>query len=72
MVSRTTVTTTVPNFVRGSIVPISLFFEYLRNLFHDSFIYAGITVAVLCLGLAFWALHYMRETFFKDLDYLEP
>ena len=68
---RATVTTTVPNFVRGSVVPVSLFFQYLRGLFHGSIIYAGVVVAALTIGLAFWALHYMQETFSKDLNYLE-
>ncbi|MBN9385905.1 MAG: MFS transporter [Chitinophagaceae bacterium] len=68
---RATVTTTVPNFVRGSVVPLSFLFQYFKNLFHDSLIYAGIAVAVLCLGFAFRALRKMQETFSKDLDYLE-
>ena len=68
---RATVTTTVPNFVRGSVVPVSLLFQYLRGLFHGSLIYAGIVVGMLTIGLAFWALHYMQETFSKDLNYLE-
>lgn len=68
---RATVTTTVPNFVRGSVVPVSLLFQYLRGLFHGSLIYSGIVVGILVMGLAFWALHYMQETFSKDLNYLE-
>lgn len=68
---RATVTTTVPNFVRGSIVPISLLFQYLRSIFHGSLIDSGVTVAALVLALAFWALNNMNETFSKDLNYLE-
>ena len=68
---RATVTTTVPNFVRGSVVPVSLLFQYLRGVFHGSLIYAGVTVGILLLGLAFWALSDMQETFTKDLNYLE-
>jgi len=68
---RATVTTTVPNFVRGSVVPVSLLFQYLRGLFHGSLIYAGIVVGALVIALAFWALFYMQETFSKDLNYLE-
>jgi putative MFS transporter len=68
---RATVTTTVPNFVRGSVVPLSLLLLYLKGLFHGSLVNAGITVAVLSLGVAFWALRNMQETFHKDLDYLE-
>jgi len=68
---RATVTTTVPNFVRGSVVPISLLFQYLRNMFHGSLIYAAVSVGALVLALAFWALSNMKETFSKDLNYLE-
>lgn len=68
---RATVTTTVPNFVRGSVVPVTLLFQYLRDVFHGSIIYAGVTVGILVLGLAFWALSNMQETFSKDLNYLE-
>ena len=68
---RATVTTTVPNFVRGAVVPLSLLFQYLKGLFDGSLIYAGITLALLSLALAFWALSKMQETFSKDLDYLE-
>lgn len=68
---RATVTTTVPNFVRGAVVPLSLLFQYLKGLFQGSFIYAGLAVAVLSLGMAFWALSKMQETFSKDLDYME-
>jgi MFS family permease len=68
---RATVTTTVPNFVRGSVVPVTLLFQYLRGLFNGSLIYAGVVVGVITIGLSFWALHYVQETFHKDLNYLE-
>jgi MFS transporter, putative metabolite:H+ symporter len=68
---RATVTTTVPNFVRGALIPVSLLFQYLKGLFHGSIINAGISVALFSLALAFWALYYMQETYFKDLDYTE-
>ncbi len=68
---RATVTTTVPNFVRGAVVPLTILFQYLRGVFNGSMIHAGISVAVLSLVLAFWALYKMEETFSKDLDYLE-
>jgi putative MFS transporter len=68
---RATVTTTVPNFVRGAVVPLSLLFQYLFKLFNQSLVSAGIVVALLSLVLAFWSLSKMKETFFKDLNYLE-
>jgi putative MFS transporter len=68
---RATVTTTAPNFVRGAVVPLTILFQYARGFFNGSIIYAGIILAILCLGLAFWSLSYMKETFSKDLDYVE-
>jgi hypothetical protein len=40
-------------------------------MFNGTFIHAGIIVGIISLGLAFWALNKMQETFSKDLDYLE-
>lgn len=68
---RATVTTTAPNFVRGSVVPLSLLFQYLRGVFDGSLIIAGILVGLLCIALAFWSLSKMQDTFHKDLDYVE-
>jgi putative MFS transporter len=68
---RATVTTTVPNFVRGSVVPLTILLQVLQKWFNGSIISAGIVVAAISLGLAFWALSKMQETFHKDLDYIE-
>jgi predicted MFS family arabinose efflux permease len=68
---RATVTTTVPNFVRGAVVPLTFIFQSMQLLFNGSLVYAGISVGVICLALAFWSLAGMQETFHKDLDYLE-
>ncbi|MEZ2444769.1 MFS transporter [Chitinophaga sp. RCC_12] len=68
---RATVTTTVPNFVRGAVVPLTFLFQFMQLLFNGSLVYAGISVGVICLALAFWSLTGMQETFHKDLDYLE-
>ncbi|MBU6374639.1 MAG: MFS transporter, partial [Bdellovibrionales bacterium] len=66
---RATVTTTVPNFVRGSVVPLSLLFSALRPQL--GMIGSAWAVAALTLVLSFWALSSLEETFSKDLDYLE-
>lgn len=68
---RATVTTTVPNFVRGSVVPLTLLFVYLKGVFKGDIILSAVLVGLLCIGLAFWSLSYMQETFSKDLDYVE-
>ena len=67
---RATVTTTVPNFVRGSLVAVSWALSALKPG-HGILGAAGI-VGTACFGLAFLSLTGLRETFGKDLDYLEP
>jgi len=68
---RSTVTTTVPNFVRGAVIPLSFIFQYLRSAFSGSLLLPGLLVGLLTLILAFWAVYRTRETFHMDLDYIE-
>lgn len=66
---RATVTTTVPNFVRGAVIPITLSFNYLLE--HHGIEFATWIVGGSCLllsGISTWSL---SETFAKDLDYYE-
>jgi MFS family permease len=67
---RATVTTTVPNMVRGAVVPMTLAFTWLRG---QAF---GLSASALAVGAAvtlaaFWGLSGLEETFHKDLDYTE-
>lgn len=66
---RATVATTVPNFVRGMVVPITLMFQYARQQF--GILQGAVLVGVLCMGVALYALYLLEETFDKDLDYVE-
>lgn len=68
---RATVTTTVPNFVRGAVVPLTLLFQLFKEVYRGNIIYSGITLAIISLTVAFFALSKMKETFSKDLDYIE-
>jgi MFS family permease len=68
---RATVTTTVPNFVRGAVVPLTFLFQVFLSLFNNSVITAGILVGIVSLLCAFLALDGLQETFFKDLNYVE-
>lgn len=66
---RATVATTVPNFVRGMVVPITLLFQFFRqSLGLDA---SALLVGALCFIAAFTALASLDETFHKDLDYYE-
>jgi hypothetical protein len=66
---RATVATTVPNFVRGSLVPVTMVFNWCRGEF--GLLQAASLVGAACLGIAFWALHGLEETHGKSLDYFE-
>jgi len=66
---RATVATTVPNFARGMVVPITTAFQLGRNsLGLES---SALAVGAICLAVAFFALAGLEETFNKDLDYFE-
>lgn len=69
---RATVATTVPNFVRGAVIPITMLFLYLRTDLGMGILYSALTLAVLTTGIALWSLWSLDETFHKDLNYNEP
>jgi MFS transporter, putative metabolite:H+ symporter len=66
---RATVTTTVPNFVRGSLVLATLSFTALKGSL--GIINSALVVGFVSLAIALIALYQLKETFGKDLDYLE-
>ena len=66
---RGTVATTSPNFVRGSVVPVTLAYKWLVPSL--GMLTAAAVVGAATLVLAFVALLALHETFGKDLDYVE-
>jgi MFS transporter, putative metabolite:H+ symporter len=66
---RATVATTVPNFIRGSVNIITPTFLFLSG--HYGIISAAALVGLLTVVIALFALHKLRETFGKDLNFLE-
>lgn len=66
---RATVTTSAPNFVRGSLIPLTLMFEFFR--LRMGTLNSVIFVGAICFALAILALTQLKETFGKDLDCLE-
>jgi MFS family permease len=66
---RSTVATTVPNFVRGSVPLITGSFIALRN--HLGFIGSAWVVGLACFTLALVSLWGMAETHGRDLDFVE-
>jgi hypothetical protein len=70
---RSTVTATVPNFVRGGVVPITLSFTALAEMKLSSTpnATAAIIVGAVCVLLAIWGTYTVKESFHKDLNYIE-
>jgi putative MFS transporter len=66
---RATVTTTVPNFVRGALIPITYVFELLVHRY--GIINSGRMMMVLLIVIAFISVSQLKESFAKDLDYIE-
>ena len=68
---RSTVTTTVPNFVRGSLVLLTMLLGFFRKEVHIDLITSCLLVGIVSLSIAFWALSRLKETYHKELNYLE-
>ena len=66
---RSTVATTVPNFVRGSLIPINLAFGALAKSY--GMITSGYIMMAILTVVALLALSQLKETFGQDLDYVE-
>jgi len=66
---RATVASTVPNFIRGMVIPITFSFQYLKGLL--GIIQSAAVVGLICLVISFYALYHLEETFHKDLNYIE-
>ena len=66
---RATVATTVPNFVRGTTIPLTALFVLMKN--YTGTIYSALIVGVLTYLIAILALVYLEETFKKDINYTE-
>ncbi len=68
---RATVTTTAPNFVRGSTVLMTSLYGLIETWMNLGMLAAGVIVGIIVLSLSFFALFHLEETYHKDLDYTE-
>jgi len=66
---RSTVASTVPNFVRGMVVPMSLAFLALKPF--GGVVFAAAIIGGVVFVIGFAALYWLEETFHKELDYVE-
>jgi MFS transporter, putative metabolite:H+ symporter len=82
---RSTVATTVPNFIRGTVVPLTFLFQILRDIISKHFggvagtddgqstgiIYGALIVGVFTIAVALGALRLIDETYGRDLNFEE-
>lgn len=66
---RSTVTNTVPNFVRGTVPIITMSFQMFSGNFSNVLSAAVVGLIIMVLALA--AILYLKESFAKDLDYID-
>ncbi len=66
---RATVATSVPNFIRGTTVPIVLAFKFFRE--HLGIVSGALVVAAITVFIAFIALRSIAETYNRDLNFIE-
>ncbi|AYB31697.1 MFS transporter [Chryseolinea soli] len=66
---RSTVATTVPNFIRGTVIPLAMIFNYLRGQVGP--IHGALIIGVTTIIIAFIALGAIDETFGRDMNFEE-
>jgi putative MFS transporter len=66
---RATTATTVPNMVRGFLVLVIMLFKFLRS--QSSYVTGGWITGAIVIALGLFCIYHTKETFGKDLDYLE-
>jgi uncharacterized membrane protein len=59
----------VPNFVRGTVIPLTFLFILAKN--KVGIIYGALIVGLITYAIAILALIYLEETFKKDINYTE-
>ncbi|MBC8047681.1 MAG: MFS transporter [Fimbriimonadaceae bacterium] len=66
---RSTVSTTIPNFVRGMVIPITALYMFLVK--EIAAVNAVMLVGSICMVISLIALLLLKDTYGKDLDYIE-
>lgn len=69
---RATAATTIPNMVRGSLPLLNILFkDIFQDSFHWNIVQSGITTGVIAMSITLVAAWFTKETFHKDLNYIE-
>lgn len=66
---RATVATSVPNFIRGTTVPLNIAFVYFSTSF--GLLRTAMVLAAVSTIIALFALRSLDETYHRDLDFVE-
>jgi len=66
---RSTVTTSVPNFVRWSVSPMSIVFLFLNHRIGN--LTSALLIGVVVFAIGFLSIHGMQETHNRSLEFLE-
>lgn len=66
---RSTVATSVPNFIRGTVVPLTLLFKFFRS--YVGLVTGALLVGLLTVAIGLLALRWIDETFSRDLNFVE-
>lgn len=68
---RSTVTTTTPNFARGMITPLSLYFTFLKSNLGVDVVSSALIMISTASCLALYGTSKLKESFSNDLDFVE-
>lgn len=66
---RATVATSIPNFVRGATIPLTIAFAALKPDFGVN--NAALLIGVIVVAISLTALFFLEETFAKEMNYVE-
>ncbi len=69
---RATAATTIPNMVRGSLPLLNILFkDIFQDKLHWDMVQSGIITGIIAITIAVTAAYKTKETFHKDLNYVE-
>ncbi|MBC7946865.1 MAG: MFS transporter [Chitinophagaceae bacterium] len=69
---RATAAISIPNLVRGFLLPMLLLFQFLRSeIAFNDYITAAWVVGIIVMICGWMAVYFTKETFGKELDFLE-
>ena len=68
---RSTVATTTPNFIRGTVIPLTLLFAWMREDLGYDWIAGATLISFGTSAIAMLAILLLQETFHRDMNFVE-